>query len=158
MIFPSDMVVANTVVNIRNMFAIYSHADLDGKIQFVGCSTLKDVCAFTDAQNNSEWNKIFNKNSAIIITVHAYSDNDAEAYREVRRLIDQHQPHCNVRGYNMHTRYQRVRCIETGEIFNNAVSCAKGHNLTLSALYNHLKRVNGHKSVKGRTYEYTTGY
>jgi len=47
-----------------------------------------------------------------------------------------------------------VLCNQTGEIFSNAFTAANHHNLTYSALHNHLKRKRGHKTVKGRTYNY----
>lgn len=54
--------------------------------------------------------------------------------------------------YGTKTNDKRIKCNETGEIFESANAAAKAHDLTYSALHNHIKGKVGHRTVKGKTY------
>lgn len=47
-----------------------------------------------------------------------------------------------------------VECVETGEIWQSAVACADANNLSYTQLINHLRQRIGHKTVKGKRYQY----
>lgn len=47
-----------------------------------------------------------------------------------------------------------VKCLETGEVFKNAYAACLEYDIKTSAMYPHLKKITGHKKVKGMSFEY----
>lgn len=54
--------------------------------------------------------------------------------------------------YGMKPTGKRIKCNETGEIFETANAAARAHDLSYSALHNHINGKVGHRTVKGKTY------
>lgn len=147
---------AMTTTELQNYWIVYAHANTSNTVQFIGISQMADVFKFTEAKNNSEWSKIFPDGTPIKV-VFIGMTNDEKSARDIALTNIAHlRPYCNVKGYNISERYQNVKCDQTGEIFASANAAAIAHDLSQSALFNHLKRKKGHKSVKGKTYSYTT--
>lgn len=150
MLIPCKINMISTLAGIGNSYAIYLNKTMDGVVQYIGVTKLIDLFRLEDARCNSKWLNYFE--GGIEIEVVATTDNMNEAYQEQRRLVSQYNPICNREGYYVPVNKQGVFCNETGEQFDSAMLCAKAHNLTYSALVNHLNRKPGHKTVKGRTY------
>lgn len=156
MIIPCRINVIAVTNNIRLMYAVYMCKDISNVVQYVGIAPLSDLLTLEDAFCNSEFTEIFGQpNTPIELICEHITEDEKEAREQQRILITMHNPHCNRKGYYIHTKNQYVKCNETGETFRNTVEATKHHGVTYSALYNHLKRKPGHKTVKGRTYSYT---
>lgn len=151
MLIPCNIHVIATTAALRNYFALYSHSDaMTGEIKYVGVTPLSELFRMTDAQRNSKWIDEF-AGVTLELRVIGLTDNEAEAFTELHKLIRTHRPVCNIKG--VHSRSQsRVQCVETGEIFKNASEAATAHNVTYSQLHSHLAGKPGHLSVKGRRY------
>jgi len=157
MIIPCRIDVISVANDMRLLYAIYMCKDAEGVIQYIGVTPLSELLTLDDAFCNNEFTNMFGKPlTALEIVCEHLTPSENEAYQTQRLLISQHNPYCNRHGYYQAKRNQFVRCDQTGETFRNATEAAKHHNLTPSALSNHLKRKPGHKTVKGRTYSYTT--
>lgn len=155
MLIPCRINTITRVRELRAMYAVYQHKDVNGTIQYIGYTPLADLFSLDDALSNTEWQNFYSKNDEFLeIEVLSLTTDEQEAIRESGRLIMEYRPPCNVKGMHINTKYQDVVCIETGERFRNARACAHAHNLTYSHLYNHLRGKPGHKTVKGRTYNY----
>lgn len=154
MIIPCNINVLSVANDVRTLYAIYMHKNIDGVVEYVGVTPLTELFSFTDAECNSLWSETFTKgrNIGIEIVVMGLTPSEPEAFIEQRKLIAQYQPRCNKMGYWIDPKYQVVQCDQTGETWPNINAACKAHNLTYSALFNHLKRKPGYKSVKGRTY------
>lgn len=156
MLIPCNVHVVTTANDIRQLYAIYSHADINGQIKYIGVCPLSELFQMTDATANSLWHDHFGTPlTTLEIRVIALTASETEAYREQMRLINVHSPVCNRKGFYIDAKKQRVECIETGELFENAAAAARAHGVSHSALTNHLNRRAGHKTVKGRTYKRT---
>lgn len=154
MIIPCNIDVITVANDIRALYAIYMHLDIDDKVQYVGVTPLSELFQLTDALCNSMWADTFSRdNNGLRIKVHGLTNNEREAYREQRDLINRYQPVCNIKGYWVSVERQRIMCNETGEIFQSVRAAAQAHNVAYSQLYNHIKRKPGHVRVKGRTYK-----
>lgn len=152
---PCNIHVIATPDFIRWAYVVYIHqCTTTEQVHYVGVCELSKLFTLEDAQANSQWANKFKGNENVEIKVVGLTTDQNEAITEQRRLIQQHQPYCNMRGYHVGKKYQQVRCNETGERFRNASDASKAHGLSLSALYQHLQRKPGHKTVKGRTYDY----
>lgn len=145
-----------TVGEITNSFCVYSHMDgSDGQIKFVGFCALTEVLTFADARCNSRWPDIFLRPDArIIVQVESLHGTEMEANKAHHEFMSSlpSKPICNLKGYWVAPHRQDVICNETGERWKTVKEAAKAHNLSESALSNHLNGKTGHKTVKGRTY------
>lgn len=145
-----------TVADITNSVCVYSHMDArDGQVKYVGMCALTEVLNFTDARCNSLWPDIFLKPDAqIIITVESLHGSEQEAIKARYDFINALpvKPICNAKGYNIAPHRQDVLCNETGERWKSVKETAQAHNLSESALSNHLNGKPGYRTVKGRTY------
>jgi len=137
----------------RKLWAVYSHS-INGAVQFIGISKLKDVFTLTDARANLTWLEMFgDPQQEITITINMVSMVRREVAAERARLVKLLRPSCNLAGsYVPRTAYVIV-CNETGETFDNAKQAAEAHGITTSALSNHLNRKPTFRTVGGRTYE-----
>lgn len=153
MIIPCQIHVISKFTDVRQLYAVYTCADTNGVIQYVGVSLLSKLFTLEDAYNNSEFSRIFaDIYSSIEIKCVSLTTIEGEALAEARNLIRTHAPHCNLRGFYQRPEYQSVVCDQTGEIFHSVRACATAHGLSASALSNHLNRKPGYKTVKGKTY------
>lgn len=156
MLIPCNVHVITTASDIRQLYAIYTHSDANGVIQYVGVTPLSELFTLQDAQCNSVWHDVFSKPlTTLEMRVVALTPSEKEAYVEQRRLIAIHNPHCNRKGYWIDPKRQGVTCNETGETWETVKDAAAAHGLTYSALHAHLNRKPGHRTVKGRTYSRT---
>ena len=57
------------------------------------------------------------------------------------------------RQQNMNNAGKRIRCVETGEIFDTMAQASRKMNIDLSNLSKHLRGIS-HKTIKGYTFEY----
>lgn len=156
MLIPCNIRLISTANDIRSLYAVYEHRDINETVQYVGVTPLVELFALTDAQCNSMWPDIFSKPvTTLDINVVAVTPDEREAYQEMHRLISIHNPTCNRKGYWVDPRKQNVICNETGETWDTAVAASRAHGLSYSQLSNHLNRKPGYKTVKGRTYRRT---
>jgi hypothetical protein len=153
MITPSNITLDTTAASLQQLYAVYMHLHC-GVPQYIGVTPLHEVFTLQDARCNSMWGDIFarDRTSVLEIRVLATTTIEREAYDEQRRLVLQHRPVCNIKGRWIDPKRQRVECVQTGEIFDNASDAAKAHNVAYSQLSNHLNSKPGHRTVKGRTY------
>jgi len=153
MLIPCNIHLITTASDVRQLHAIYTHSDIDGKVQYVGVTPLSMLFTLHDAQCNSLWPDKFGAPlTTLELKVIALTASEKEAYLEQRRLIALHNPECNKKGFYADPRQQQVQCIETGEIWETAADACRAHGLSTSALSNHLNRKPGHRTIKGRTY------
>ena len=138
---------------MQTAFCVYSHV-IDGVVVYLGLCPIKEVYNAPDARNNTEWIKMTNGDKPVTITVlHAAENaNDCINYR-YRIFKEQGTPICNAKGQFYSSILTNVRCIETGEMFESQSQCARILGLNKSQLCNHLNRLPGFKTVKGRTFE-----
>lgn len=138
---------------LKDQYAAYTLTDLSGKVLFVGVSKLSNILALPYAPEKlpENVNIIISEpkddlmkaaNTALYIAQNA---NRVDLVEGLTRLMNaiQRPPRRNGRP---------VFCVETGERFFSVYAAAKAHKLTYSAILNHLKRLPGFKTVKGRTY------
>lgn len=135
------------------LFAVYSHKDADGKVQFIGICRLHRVFYHPDALTNTEWVRIFGDPSAIIdLEVNNLFETLQEATAYRRELFRAYLPPCNFLGVYQGNSGDIV-CVTTGERFSTLKECCAAHNLTMSQLNNHVLGKPGHKTVKGKIYK-----
>lgn len=156
MLIPCNINVVTATNDVRWLYAIYMHMDVDDKVQYVGVTPLSELFKLTDAQCNSKWAEVFSRdNNGLRIFVHSLTSDEREAHKTKSELVTKYQPYCNLKGFWISPERQRVVCNETGESFETIKAAADAHNLTYSQLYNHVNGKPGHKTVKGRTYRRT---
>lgn len=49
---------------------------------------------------------------------------------------------------------RKVRCVESGELYQSAFRCAQKEGINYSQLHKHLNRMSGYRKVSGKTYEW----
>lgn len=158
MIYPATSDVYAFMGDCAQFYCVYQHhsylteTSMEPVIVYIGTCKLVDVFMFPDARRNSEWLRLINAKSNLrIVITHIGDKNDC--YNQHVNSVSHYRPHCNMRGHiASHT--QKIRCIETGEIFNTQTEIVKTHNVSTSAVSNHLAKRPGHNTVKGKTYEF----
>lgn len=145
------------VQRVHEVIAVYMHMDPDdGIIKFVGHSPLDEILNLKDARCNSLWPSIFQlPGKSVTIAISSVHFDREEAYKAQRQLVAELKPICNVKGFWISPHRQSVACNETGEVWPTVAAAAAAHNLSPSALSNHLNGKKGHVTVKGRTYRRT---
>lgn len=138
---------------MQTAMCVYSHA-LAGQVIYIGICTVRDAYSAPDARNNTEWVKMTANHEPITVNVLFASENANDCINYRYKLFkDQTMPICNAKGQYFAGVKLHVRCIETGEIFESQAHCARTLGLNKSQLCNHLNRLPGFKTVKGRTFE-----
>lgn len=154
MLIPCNINVIVGARDVYDTYAVYIHRDADKTIQYIGCCKLHLLFESPDARGNAQWLQMFgNSRAPMEIEVVSLSNNIKEAYSEQRRLILLYDPICNRRGFWRDVRHMRIRCVETGEVFDTIVQLSAAHSVTASAISNHLRMKRGFNTVGGRTYE-----
>lgn len=145
--------IYTTADQLPMLYCVYIHSDATERVVYVGMCKLSEVYNATDARANSEWFKTIGKET-FNIRIAAVSPNPADCINKRFHLIQQYQPHCNIRGLDLagNTGAQAIVCNETGERFPSITAAAMAHNASQSAISNHLAKRRHYDRVKGRTY------
>ncbi|QWY83186.1 hypothetical protein [Rhizobium phage RHph_X2_24] len=157
-LIPCNVHVIAPLKQIRSFYAVYMHEDaIENRVLYIGVTRLDELFTFNDALCNSMWSDTVDRPEIVNLSVRvvALTEDEREAIMEQRRLIAEHRPFCNVKGYWVAPSRQKILCIETGEIFNSISDVEKAHGISRSAMSNHLNGKTGFKSVRGRTYKRT---
>lgn len=152
MIIPQQGRFIASLNQFNQAYCVYEHRTIEEKIIFIGVTLLVDVFTFKDARNNSEWVKMMKADTYICCNVLAISENERECWEMQRRLVREHQPHCNMRGFYSRHGLLPIVCDQTGERFRTITEVVRAHGVSASALSNHLNNKPGFRSVKNRTY------
>lgn len=120
----------------------------DGKSLYILTVPTDDVWAMRTPSRNTEWHKVReNVGSAMLLAI----GTKEECERECSRVIAQRTtrpPHCNANGAVTN----RIRCLETGQLFHNAAEAVRVMGLNQGNLSKHLRGKLA--SVGGFKFEY----
>lgn len=153
MIIPCNISVISTLSQQTRLIVVYINRDGDGVVQYVGLCDFNEMWKYPDAMQNSEWLIKFTSSMSVLHTEITFmTDEIKEAHQQRRDLVAKYRPHCNVKGIYVSKQKQPIICNETLERFDTASDVVKAHQISPSALSNHLNGKIGFKTVKGRTY------
>lgn len=145
--------VLKIIGKLRDMpdnFVVYSLST--NIIQYIGVCKLGDLIYVPDARSNTLFHICFPDNIDVTLEILYINPIRPNCINQALDLIRIHQPTMNVYGFTHNENTAPIICRETGEVFNVMEEVVRAHNISISALCNHLKNIPGHKTVKGRTY------
>lgn len=145
-----ELVIHESIRKWNEKWAVYIVIQNNAVI-YIGKTPLLDIMKLLDAHNNSEFAKMMEKDDDIFMRLEAILNSETIAYRVREKLVQQYQPVCNLRGHSIRE-HQRVKCVETGEEFENAAAACKKYRLSQPNMSNHLRGIPGHKTLKGYTF------
>ena len=134
-----------TIEQFSKSWAIYGVFDIvTNQPTYVGCIRLANLFTLSDLRTNLD---IEPTREVMVMVIDIY-DKKVDAIIAQSKKIRELQLNIVPK-----TRGQAVRCITTGETFGSAQEAPRAHNLTYSALSNHLSRKTGYLTVKSKIYE-----
>jgi len=137
-----------TCKQFSKSWAVYGLFDVATNLAvYIGCIKLCNFFTLSDARTVLQ----LEPETELIIMLSGVYETKTEA------IIEQSRKTIEL-GLKIRTsaRGTAVRCVTTGETFVNAQEAVNMHDLTYSALCNHLNRVPGHVTVKQKVYERIT--
>lgn len=151
---PQDARIVVTHGEAHTLWCVYEHwifsAD-EWTIYYVGSCRLRDVFDTPDALRNT-WFAKLTKGTITAIRVVQTAPDEITVLNHAVKLGRALKAPCNLYG-GQRSPFHRVRCVETGIVYNSANECCKSMGIAQSALSQHLRRMSGFKTVKGHTFE-----
>lgn len=127
-------------------WVVYIHK-VDDIAVFVGYCKLVEIFHSPDARRNIEWLK----NAAgrkITLQIIGKTGDRIKAHNEAHKMITQFRPLWNVHGSRL-GKGEKVKCIESGDEYENATAAARYYGCALSTMSNHLNRRQGYEKING---------
>ena len=157
-ITPADSSLTITTDARAQLWCVYEHlATFEvGKppvLIYVNACPLAEVYSLFDGRRNTEWIRMFSNGAHVQVRIIA----TAPTFHEARQAAADHikaQPQiplCNLRGINIKSTPQRVRC-SNGKVYDTQKIAAEELGLAGSAISRHLRGLG--KSVSGYTFEF----
>lgn len=138
------MLIKLTCDQFLKRWAVYSVITETNQPIFVGCIKLTNLYTLSDFRMTID----FRCDEKITVMLIGTYDKKSGAIVEQSRKIREMGLTVEIK-----TRASAVLCVTTGETFASAQEAVDVHNLTYSALSNHLNRRPGYLSVKSKVYE-----
>ena len=154
---PAQSFVVAKTRDFSKLWCVYHHHDANDTLVYIGVCKLTELFSLPDARQNSEWVKRFGDDEPVIIKLQMVCEDVVFCNNTRFRQVQELKPVCNMIGFSYGLQRVRIVCDQTGETFDSISEAARAHNLTQSALSNHVNRKRGHNSVKGRTYRKEVG-
>lgn len=138
-----------------NPFVVYHLLDGGGNLQFIGVCKFSQLLSTPDARKSPVFKKIFPNQSRMTIHIDKFFEKKSDAtnyywewFKETvdKPLMMTHK----VRSL----RPTKVRCVDTGEIFQNATQAAMDAGVSQPYMSRHLARDPSVVRVGGRIYEW----
>lgn len=144
--------VVLSVSEAETKCVVYTHTiGGDDKPFFIGVCRYHEVLCSPDAKQNSAW--IAGGYDTVILEVLEITDNMGKAIRYRSAWMRKNgTPVCNAKGGSLHYR-KRIRCVESGQIYEDQAHVSRATGISQSAISNHLNRRPGFKTCKGMTFE-----
>lgn len=138
---------------IMSAWAVYEVFEPGNRTKpiFIGISPLATTFELAEAHRNSEFIRITTDTMPLTVQIVYVGDRISVANDRLNRITTT-MPHCNVYGVMKDVAAVKVKCNETGIVYDNIARAAAAHDAARSAMSNHLNRKVGHKSVKGYTF------
>lgn len=144
-----DLEAGGSIADFRKIWAVYFLRNgLTGDIIHVGSQPMTKIFSFGDVVDNPKIN-LDDRYQIEIVELH---ENKGMADRSVAEQIRRHNLHDLLKAKAAFKNGQ-IRCIDTGELFGSVPEAARAHNCDQGALYKHVQRKPGFKTVKGKMYE-----
>ena len=158
-ITPADSNLTITTDARAQLWCVYEHlATFEvGKppvLIYVNACPLGEVYSLFDGRRNTEWMKMFNNGAHVQVRIIGTTP----IFHEARQAATDHIkaqreiPICNLRGINMKSQPQRVRCLTNGQVYDTQKHAAASLGLQNSAISRHLRGIG--KTVAGYTFEF----
>ena len=154
----TPMTISGTLESHRKAWCMYEHhvPSRPGEPPmhiYTGACLLRDVFAAPDAKRNTEWIKLVNPELTPVMLVITAIGTISEMLN-ARAIATRDKPtHCNRYGRDLSTTNRVLKC-SNGQTYHSQQHAADELGLNQSQLSKHLRRLPGHKSIKGYTFSY----
>lgn len=141
------------IKDAENKAVVYSHT-LNGVVMFYGVCNFYEVLYCPDAKQNSAWVKMTRElGTFVTLEILQVCETITEALRfRSSYMRKKGSPICNLTGGKI-SYSKKIRCVETGEIYENASTAARLTGIAQGNLSKHLNNHPGYKRLKGLTFE-----
>lgn len=147
------MQITLDIKDAENKAVVYQHT-LNGVVIYYGVCNFYEVLYCPDAKQNSAWVRM-TRELGTVLTIEILQIcegiTDALRFRSVY-MRKNGSPICNATGGKI-AYTKRIRCIETGEIYESAAAAARLTGVAQGNLSKHLNNNPGYKRLKGLTFE-----
>lgn len=134
-----------TIEQFAKRWAVYGVYDtVTNEPIYVGCIKLTNLFTLSDFKMVLKPSPL---QKVLIILINTYENKGDALIYQSKKIKELNLKIVPV------VRATAVRCVNTNETFVSAQEACNSHNLTYSALINHLNRKTGHLTVKGKIYE-----
>lgn len=136
-----------------NWYWIYTVESIENGLEFIGYGKIRDIVDLRPILKSEYYRQ---DRTYVYTLIEAVRDN-VQAINKMNKwlklLSPNDLPRMNKKWiYNYVGR--KVRCNETGDVFETCVDACRRYGLSASALSNHLNRRKGFRTVKGKTFSY----
>jgi hypothetical protein len=157
-ITPADTsLVMSTSAKVR-LWCVYEHlatfeAGKPPVLVYVNACPLLDVYGFYEGRRNTEWIRMFSNGAHVQVRIIGTTT----TFHDARQFAAEHIkaqatiPICNLRGINIKSTPQRIRC-SNGEVYETQKIAAAALGIHASAISRHLRGIG--KTVSGYTFEF----
>ena len=157
---PQNGQIIAFLADYAETWCIYEHLITDAdtgedRLIYIGMCQLNEAMGFPDARRNSHWPLIVTDRTMLTHRIVATGSYQA-CFNHRQGLILRGRPVCNIKGYDTYARATRIRCNETGQIFDNQAIAATATGVNPGALSQHLQGRKGYKKLKGLTFSRLT--
>lgn len=133
-----------------SLYYVYGIFD-DKEMVFCGYSRFVNVALFKEVIAN----KAFNPNKEYTVIIFEQCDGLIGARNSQAKYIKLYSPGKNPLMNLVQMRgKKKVKCIETGEVFESVNAVCTACGISTGVMYPHLRGLPGHRTVRGRTYVY----
>lgn len=157
-ITPTDSSLIMTTAARVQTWCVYEHlatfeAGKPPVLVYVNACPLADVYSLFDGRRNTEWIRMFSNGAHVQVRIVGL----ATTFHEARKAAADHIkaqptiPICNLRGINIKSTPQRIKC-SNGEVYETQKVAAAALGLQASAISRHLRGIG--KAVSGYTFEF----
>jgi hypothetical protein len=133
-------------------WCIYQHTTIADGLVYIGLCRLSNLIQPEDLQKNAHW---FNHVSGKVYTVQTIivADTREELLTTWHGLVRKHRPICNLKAHTGINLNRKVKCLQTGIVYENMSRAAEENGIAASTMSNHLKGRIGYKTIHGLTFE-----
>lgn len=136
---------------LPHVYVVYSLTS--DALNYIGVCKMGEISYVPDARENVLFGQYFPNDHISTMEILYVNENRSNCLIHASKLIEQHKPVMNKRGYHLNRSNAPIVCNETGEVFQTMLEVVAAHKINLSSLSQHLHNRPRYKTIKGKTYK-----
>lgn len=151
-----DTQIMRTPLQMRDCYCLYMHRIAQSTdIFYIGVCKFDQVFKCPDAQANTHWNSSVTEDTIVQTNIVATSASLMELHSLQSKLVKEHRPICNIKGYRQAGR-TIITCTQgpnAGRTYATVTEAAQKNGLAQPTLSSHLNGRPGYETVRGMKFK-----